>query len=320
MSILLKEISKNKNLCKPVIYGIKGPQLSDEEKYFFSKNSCLGFILFARNIIDKQQVNELTKSLRELMNGEVLILIDQEGGRVARLKPPIWKSYPTGQYFAEIYKDDQQLACKLLKQNFAEIADELVEVGINVDCAPVLDILNEKTHQVIGDRAYGNNPTQVAKLGRSVCEGLLSKGVYPVIKHIPGHGRGASDSHLELPIVSASLAELRDSDFAPFKELNDQKFAMTAHILYEAIDKINCATISSQAIKIIRQEIGFKNILMSDDVSMKALKQSFAIRTKMILEAGCDLVLHCNGEMQEMQEINSALSEINDDFWIRFSS
>ena len=320
MSILLKEISKNKNLCKPVIYGIKGPQLSDEEKYFFSKNSCLGFILFARNIIDKQQVKELTKSLRELMNGEVLILIDQEGGRVARLKPPIWKSYPTGQYFAQHYKKDQQLACKLLKQNFTEIADELIEVGINVNCAPVLDILNEKTHQVISDRAYGNNPTQVAELGRSVCEGLLSKGVYPVIKHIPGHGRGASDSHLELPIISASLAELRASDFVPFKALNDQKFAMTAHILYEAIDKINCATISAQAIKIIRHEIGFKNILMSDDISMKALKQSFAIRTKMILEAGCDLVLHCNGEMDEMQEINSALTEINDDFWIRFCS
>ena len=320
MSILLKEISKNKNLCKPVIYGIKGPQLSDEEKYFFSKHSCLGFILFARNIVDKKQVKELTKSLRELMNGEVLILVDQEGGRVARLKPPIWKSYPNGQFFAEIYEKDEQLACKLLKENFVEIADELVEVGINVDCAPVLDIVSEKTHQVIGDRAYGNNYIQVAKLGRSVCEGLLSKGVYPVIKHIPGHGRGASDSHLELPIVSASLEELRASDFAPFKELNDQKFAMTAHILYEAIDKINCATISSQAIKIIRQEIGFKNILMSDDVSMKALKQSFAIRTKMILEAGCDLVLHCNGEMKEMQEINSALCEIGDDFWIRFSS
>ncbi len=320
MSILLTEISKNKNLFKPVIYGIKGAEISDEEKYFFSKNSCLGFILFARNIIDKQQVKELTKSLRELMNGEVLILIDQEGGRVARLKPPIWKNYPNGQYFAEIYKDNKQLACELLKQNFAEIADELVEVGINVDCAPVLDILCQKTHQVIGDRAYGNNPTQVAKLGRSVCEGLLSKGVYPVIKHIPGHGRGASDSHLELPIVSASIEELRASDFLPFKELNDQKFAMTAHILFEAIDKINCATISPNAIKIIRQEIGFKNILMSDDLSMKALKHSFNTRTKMILEAGCDLVLHCNGEMQEMQEINSALSEITDDFWIRFSS
>jgi beta-N-acetylhexosaminidase len=254
------------------------------------------------------------------MNGEILILIDQEGGRVARLKPPIWKSYPNGQYFAEIYDKDKQLACKLLKQNFAEIADELVEVGINVDCAPVLDILSEKTHQVIGDRAYGNNPTQVAQLGRSVCEGLLSKGVFPVIKHIPGHGRGASDSHLELPIVSASLEELRALDFAPFKELNDQKFAMTAHILYEAIDKNNCATISSSAIKIIRQEIGFKNILMSDDISMKALKQTFSNRTKMILEAGCDLVLHCNGEMQEMQEINSALNQINDDFWIRFCS
>lgn len=319
MSILLKEISKNKNLCKPVIYGIKGPQLSDEEKYFFSKNSCLGFILFARNIIDKIQLKKLTDSLRELMNGEILILIDQEGGRVARLKPPIWKSYPNGQYFAEIYDKDKQLACKLLKQNFAEIADELVEVGINVDCAPVLDILSEKTHQVIGDRAYGNNPTQVAQLGRSVCEGLLSKGVFPVIKHIPGHGRGVSDSHLELPIVSASLEELRALDFAPFKELNDQKFAMTAHILYEAIDKNNCATISSQAIKIIRQEIGFKNILMSDDISMKALKQSFAFKTKAILEAGCDLVLHCNGDMAEMQEINSVLPNLDENLLEKFT-
>jgi beta-N-acetylhexosaminidase len=139
-----------------------------------------------------------------------------------------------------------------------------------------------------------------------------------VIKHIPGHGRGASDSHLELPIVSASLDELRNNDFIPFKLLNDQKFAMTAHILYEAIDKKNCATISPTAIKLIREEIGFKNILMSDDVSMKALKHSFSNRTKMILDAGCDIVLHCNGEMQEMQEINSSLTQINDNFWIRF--
>ncbi len=318
MSKLLKEISQNKKLFKPVIYGIKGTSLNDDEKYFFSKNSCLGFILFARNIIDKKQVKKLTDSLRELMNGEILILIDQEGGRVARLKPPHWKEYPNGQYFAEIYQANPTLAKSKLKQNFAEIADELIEVGINVDCAPVLDILTDKTHQVIGDRAYGYNPSQVAQLGRSVCEGLLSKGVYPVIKHIPGHGRGANDSHLELPIVSSSLEELRASDFSPFKQLNDQKFAMTAHILYDAIDKKNCATISSTAIKIIREEIGFKNILMSDDVSMKALNHEFATRTKKILDAGCDLVLHCNAEMQEMQEINSALREINDDFWIRF--
>ena len=320
MSKLLKEISQNKKIFKPVIYGIKGISLNDEEKYFFSKNSCLGFILFARNIVDKNQVKKLTNSLREIMNGEILILIDQEGGRVARLKTPHWKSYPTGQFFADIYKENPIIAKSKLKQNFCEIADELIEVGINVNCAPVVDILNEKTHQVIGDRAYGNNPLQVFELAKSVCDGLLDRGVFPVIKHIPGHGRGASDSHLELPIVSASLDELRNNDFIPFKLLNDQKFAMTAHILFEAIDKKNCVTISPNAIKIIREEIGFKNILMSDDLSMKALSHSFETRTKLTLNSGCDLILHCNGEMQEMLEINSALNEITDDFWIRFCS
>ena len=194
----------------------------------------------------------------------------------------------------------------------------MVEVGINVNCAPVLDVLNPKTHKVIGDRAFGENPHQVADLGIEVCNGLLSCGVYPVIKHIPGHGRGACDSHLELPIVDASLQELREVDFAPFKALNSQKFAMTAHILYNAIDKNNCATISKNAIDLIRREIGFENILMSDDVSMKALTQSFAVKTKAIIEAGCDLVLHCNGEMNEMLEINSALPNLNENFLEKF--
>lgn len=309
---LLQKISHNKNANKPVIYGISGQVLTDEEKYFFSKNGALGFIVFARNIKDKDQLKKLTDSLRELMGGEVLILVDQEGGRVARLKAPIWKTYPAAQHFAEIYQQNQDLAKKALYQNFQEIAQDLSEVGINVDCAPVLDILTPKTHQVIGDRAYGSNAAQVCDLAEEVCKGLLSKNVYPVIKHIPGHGRGTSDSHLELPTVDCSLEELRKTDFLPFQYLRDQKFAMTAHILYKAIDSKNCATTSKTAIDLIRGEIGFKNILMSDDLSMKALGGSFVERTTKILDAGCDIILHCNGNMQEMLEINSALPNLND--------
>ncbi len=317
---LLHKIAHNKKITKPVIYGVSGTKLSDEEKYFFSKNGPLGFIVFARNIEDKAQLQSLTASIREVMDGEVLVLVDQEGGRVARMKEPHWKKYPTGQYFADIYQNNRDEARQALFKNFQEIAQDLVEVGINVDCAPVLDILSEKTHEVIGDRAYGNNPQQVADLGRKVCEGLLSREVYPVIKHIPGHGRGTSDSHLELPVVDATLEELRAHDFIPFYELRDQKFAMTAHILYTAIDKNDCATVSKTAIDLIRNELGFTNILMSDDVSMKALKGSFAEKSRSILNAGCDLVLHCNGKMEEMTEINSALPNLNDKFWERFVS
>ncbi len=315
---LLQKISENKKVTKPVIYGVSGTSLTDEEKYFFAKNGALGFIVFARNIENKDQLKKLTNSLREVMDGEVLVLVDQEGGRVARMKEPHWKKYPAGQYFADLYTTNPEAARDSLFKNFQEIGRDLNEVGINVDCAPVLDILTEKTHQVIGDRAYGSTPEQVADLGRKVCEGLLSQNVFPVIKHIPGHGRGTSDSHLELPVVDASLAELRATDFVPFQKLRDQKFAMTAHILYTAIDKINCATTSPTAIELIREEIGFKNILMSDDVSMKALKGSFAEKSKAILDAGCDLVLHCNGKMEEMLEINSVLPSLNDKFWNRF--
>lgn len=316
---LLKKIAQNKKVIKPVIYGVAGTTLTDEEKYFFSNNGPIGFIVFARNIEDKTQLKNLTDSLREVMEGEVLVLVDQEGGRVARMKEPHWKKYPAGQYFADLYASNKEEAREALFKNFAEIATDLREVGINVDCAPVLDILTEKTHTVIGDRAYGTTPEQVADLGRKVCEGLLSKEVYPVIKHIPGHGRGTCDSHLELPTVDASLEELRAFDFIPFQELRDQKFAMTAHILYTAIDKINCATTSKTAIDLIRNEIGFTNILMSDDVSMKALQGSFFEKSQAILAAGCDIVLHCNGKMEEMTEINSALTNLDDKFREKFS-
>lgn len=317
---LLHKISENKNIAKPVIYGIAGTSLTYEEKTFFEKSGAIGFILFARNIESKKQLRSLTDSLREVMGGEVLVLVDQEGGRVARLKSPEWKAYPSGQYFADLYKKNSLHAQDAVFKNFAEIARDLVEVGVNVDCAPVLDVLTEQTHDVIGDRAYGRNPRQISVLGRKVCEGLLSQGVYPVIKHIPGHGRGTADSHLELPIVNATLEELRTFDFIPFRELRDQKFAMTAHILFTAIDKNSCATTSKAAIDLIRGEIGFKNILMSDDVSMKALPGNFTEKTNAILAAGCDLVLHCNGNMDEMREIDAALSAagLSEKFWERF--
>lgn len=316
-SSLLQQISQNKNIHKPVIYGISGTVLTEEEKEFFSKSGAIGFIIFARNIENKTQLKSLTDSLREVAGGEVLILVDQEGGRVARLKEPHWKKYPTGKHFADLYKKDPFKTKSEIFANFVEIAKDLVEVGINVNCAPVLDVLTEQTHDVIGDRAYGKNPRQIADLGRKVCEGLLSQGVYPVIKHIPGHGRATADSHLELPTVTASHEELRTHDFIPFQELRDQKFAMTAHILFTAIDERNCVTTSKDAINLIRNEIGFKNILMSDDISMKALPGSFSEKTKAILNAGCDLVLHCNGNMEEMMEINKALSgkKLDDEFW-----
>ncbi len=316
---MLKKIAQNQNLKKPVIYGLSGFILTDEEKNFFSKNGCVGFILFARNIQNKVQLKKLIDSLKELMNGEVLILIDQEGGRVARLKDPHWKCYPTGEFFASLYQQNPKIALDAIYKNFQEIALDLSEMGINVDCAPVLDLLTTKTHQIIGDRAYGNDVAQVTALAKKVCDALLSKNIYPVIKHIPGHGRAAADSHLELPIVDASLDELRKTDFAVFKNFVEQKFAMTAHVLFNALDKNHCATISPKIIKLIREEIGFKNILMSDDLSMKALGGTFTDRTKAVLKAGCDLVLHCNGDMKEMLEINSELPFINDNLKEKFN-
>ncbi len=315
---ILQQISSNKLLKKPVIYGILGLELSDEEKYFFKENGCVGFILFARNIKDKIQLKKLTDSMRELMEGEILILIDQEGGRVARMTEPHWNVYPSGEFFADLYLQDQKRAKKMIYDNFAQIAFDLNEVGINVNCAPLLDLNFKETHRVIGDRAYGQNINQVCDLAQSVCDGLLSKEIYPVIKHIPGHGRATCDSHIELPRVDADIESLRSQDFEVFKRFTCQKFAMTAHILYSAIDNLRPATSSKEVVDLIRGEIGFKNILMTDDLSMKALKGSFFDRVKESLGAGCDLILHCNGNMEEMKEINSALPEVEDSLRDKF--
>jgi len=316
---ILNQISANKKIFKPVIYGCSGLALTDDEKYFFAKSGAIGFILFARNIHNKTQVKKLVSSLKEIMDGEVLILIDQEGGRVQRLKGDDWNNYPPAKNFADLYSQDKQLGRDLCYQNFSQIASDLAELGINTNCAPVLDILTPKTHQVIGDRAFGNKASQVIDLAGEVCRAFLDNGVYPVIKHIPGHGRGTSDSHLELPIVDAGLQELENSDFLPFMALKDQKLAMTAHILYSAIDDELPATISPKAIDIIRHKIGFKNILMSDDISMKALKGGVASLSTRALNAGCDLILHCNSEMKEMVAINEVLPRFSDDLLKKFN-
>jgi beta-N-acetylhexosaminidase len=311
---LLEKIAQNKNIKKPVIYGLKSTELTDKEKDFFKESGPIGFILFARNIKNKTQVKQLTDSLRELMQGEILILIDQEGGRVARLNAnnDEWPKYPSAQYFGKIYESGKkEQAKKECFENYQNIALNLSQIGINVNCAPLIDILQKETHDIIGDRAYGSDIDQIYDLANETCKALLQNNVYPVIKHIPGHGRATLDSHENLPIVNTDLEELEKTDFIPFVKLRDQKFAMTAHILYNKIDKEMPATISKKAIQIIRNKIGFNNILMSDDLSMKALPGSFADRTKKTIAAGCDLILHCNANMDEMLEIDNNLPLIN---------
>jgi beta-N-acetylhexosaminidase len=293
-------------MTKPIIFGCSGKTLTLAERNFFEETQPFGFILFARNIETPEQVRNLVNELKSCVAHEfVPILIDQEGGRVCRLKPPFW-SHPAACGTFEADNDPERAAYNSAKA----IAVELANLGINVDCAPMLDVRQPDAHDIVGDRAFSTDPKVVAALGKSFAEGLTENGVAPVIKHIPGHGRAQADSHFDLPVVTASLEELREVDFYPFKELNYAPFAMTAHIIYEAIDPHNCATQSKKVIDIIRNEIGFKGMIMTDDLSMKALTGTFAERTKRSLDAGCDIILHCNGDMNEMKQIADAVGEI----------
>jgi beta-N-acetylhexosaminidase len=284
---------------KPVIFGCSGLQLSDEEKRFFTIHQPAGFIIFKRNIDDPRQVKNLTHQFRQCVDFEPWVLIDQEGGRVARLGEPHWPKFPA---VASLIKRDKEVSYKEIYQHFYNIGKICNSLGINVDCAPVLDAVIEGAHDIVGDRAFGTAPEDISFYGNACISGLADAGVLPVIKHIPGHGRGLADSHFELPVVECSLKELEKIDFEPFRKLADAPLAMTAHITYTAIDNLP-ATLSAKTIKLIREYIGFNGILMTDDLSMQALKGSFAERTKQSLKAGCDIILHCNGKMDEMQEI-----------------
>ncbi|HTO42213.1 MAG TPA: beta-N-acetylhexosaminidase [Rhizomicrobium sp.] len=287
------------------IYGCAGLTLSDEERVFFRQAQPWGFIVFARNIADRVQLRALCDALRETVgDAQAPILVDQEGGRVARLKPPEWKTHAPARAFGALYANDPEKAREAAYLNARLLAHDLTEVGLNVDCLPVLDVPVEGAHDIIGDRAFAVEPATIIDLGRKQIEGLLDGGVLPVMKHIPGHGRAGADSHLELPRVTASLDALSAADFVTFRSLSDCPLAMTAHVVYEAIDAARPATTSHRVIRdVIRGEIGFDGLLLSDDISMQALTGSIAARTRAALFAGCDVVLHCNGGFAEMGEV-----------------
>ena len=287
------------------ILGCLGPVLTAEEAAFFRDVRPWGFVLFRRNVESPDQVRALTAALRATVDDEhAPILIDQEGGRVQRLGPPHWRRYPPGRAYGTLTTNDPLYRREITRLGARLLAHDLSAVGITVDCVPVLDVPVPGAHDIIGDRAYGETVAEVATLGRAAAEGLIAGGVLPIIKHMPGHGRSMADSHEHLPVVEASRAELEAVDFEPFRILSDMPMAMSAHVVYTAVDPDNPATTSRKVIgDVIRGSIGFDGLLMTDDLSMKALKGDFESRARSALAAGCDMVLHCNGRMDEMKPV-----------------
>lgn len=293
------------------ILGCSGLELNPEERALFRDARPWGFILFKRNVGDPAQVRALVQSFRDCVGRpDAPVLIDQEGGRVQRLGPPHWRRYPSGRAYGLAGGGDPLRRRELARLGGRLLAHDLKALGITVDCAPVLDTPSPGAHDVIGDRAYGRDWATVAELGRAVCEGLLAGGVLPVIKHAPGHGRAGADSHLDLPVVDAPYEELERTDFRPFRACSDMPMAMTAHVVYPAIDAAGPATTSPAAVRLIRETLGFDGLLMTDDLSMKALRGAFEERARQALQAGCDVILHCNGDMAEMRAVLAGCGEL----------
>jgi beta-N-acetylhexosaminidase len=292
------------------ICGCAGTVLDEAERAFIRETQPWGLILFKRNVLDRAQMRALTDSFRELVGrADAPVLIDQEGGRVQRMAPPHWQAYPSAATFGALA--DHNAALEAARLGARLIAHDLQEVGVNVDCTPVLDVAQTGMHAVIGTRSWSSEPARVADFGRAVAQGLMAGGVAPVLKHVPGHGRAQVDSHLELPIVEADRAELAASDFAPFKALRDLPMAMTAHVVYSAIDPRQPATTSPIVInEIVRGTIGFDGLLISDDLSMKALGGPFADRAAAVFAAGVDMALHCNGDLTEAREVARATPDL----------
>jgi beta-N-acetylhexosaminidase len=289
------------------ITGVSDVALTAAERAFVRESRPWGLILFKRNIDTPEQVAALVSSFREAVGGEAPVLVDQEGGRVQRIGPPHWPSYPAAAVYGALYERDQAAGITATWLGARLIAHDLQQLGIDIDCLPVADLPVPGADPVISDRAYGDTPAKVATLARAAAEGLMAGGVLPVLKHLPGHGRAAADSHLKLPVVEAARAELDAADFAAFRLLAGLPLGMTAHVVFCAYDPVNPATTSVTMVQdVIRDSIGFKGLLMSDDVSMGALSGSLAERTGAALAAGCDIVLHCNGELAGMEEVASA--------------
>lgn len=324
-AFLLRPAAKEKkafSVMRPLsaIFGCSGLRLTPDERRFFKQCNPLGFILFARNVDTPVQVRALVQELRDSVGrADAPVLIDQEGGRVQRLRAPHWREAPPARRFGDLFRTDRQKGARAVWLNYRLIAAELVDLGIDVDCVPCIDVPVSGAHDVIADRAFAMDPDTVSKCARIAAKAMQDGGVLTIAKHVPGHGRAGVDSHMALPHVVAPLDLLAETDFSPFRDLADLPMAMTAHIIFDALDPGLPVTHSSDAIAYLRAVLGVKGLLMTDDLSMKALGGSFAQRTAMSLSAGCDIVLHCNGEMAEMTEIADAASPMRDEAWQRWT-
>jgi beta-N-acetylhexosaminidase len=283
------------------ITGLAGPVLAEKERGFLREAAPWGLILFKRNVAEPDALRRLVDEARTTLGREAPVLIDQEGGRVQRLGPPHWPSYPPGAAYGALYDRDREAGLAAARLGARLIAADLAPLGIDVDCLPIADVPSAEADPVIGNRAYGTEPKKVAAIAGAIAQGLCDGGVLPVLKHMPGHGRATADTHKSLPVVKADLAALEVTDFAAFRPLAALPLGMTAHVVFSAIDPVAPATISVTIVRdVIRDSIGFQGLLMSDDISMSALSGSIGERSRAALAAGCDVVLHCNGEMSEM--------------------
>ena len=294
------------------IFGCLGPRLLPDEKAFFRDADPLGFIIFARNVVSPDQLYRLTSDLRAAVGRDAVVLVDQEGGRVQRLRGPQWREW-TPPLDAITAAKDLATAARIMALRASLISAELRAVGIDANCAPVADLATDATHAFLRNRCYGSDPASVTAIARAVADAYLAGGVLPVVKHMPGHGRATGDTHLDLPTVTADAATLNATDFAPFRALADLPMAMTAHIVFSAYDADHPATQSARMIDVIRNDIGFHGLLMTDDLNMQALSGSLADRTAKSLQAGCDIALHCKGDMAEMQSVAIAAGPMRDD-------
>src|SRR3984893_18420520 len=301
------------------ITGSSGTTLTAEERAFIAHQRPWGFILFRRNIDNPAQVTALVREMRDAAGApDAPVLVDQEGGQVQRFRPPHWPNYPAGAVFGQLYDIDSKLGLQAARLSARLIADDLPPMGVTVDCLPLADVPVPGADAVIGDRAYGDEPNKVAAIARAVTEGLEQGGILPVLKHIPGHGRATADSHLALPTADTPREQLESTDFAAFKPLADLPMAMTAHVVFSAIDAAQPATTSATMIeRVIRGLIGFQGLLMSDDVGMNALAGSIGERSRALIAAGCDIILHCSGKLDEMQEVAREAPELSGKALIR---
>ena len=297
----------------PAIFSLSGPELTAEEHALFREADPAGYILFGRNCVDKDQLRRLTDAIKAIHGRETYICIDQEGGRVARMKPPVWSAFPTGKVFDDLYRRAPISGIEAARVNAQALGMELAEVGITADCHPPLDLPQPGAHDVIGDRALGHEPMQVAALGRAILDGLAAAGFIGCIKHMPGHGRSHCDTHKEMPTVTASAEEL-EHDIAPFRALNDALVGMTGHLLFTAWDRDHPATQSRVVIEdVIRGEIGFDGLLLTDDIDMQALSGTIPERGARALAAGCDVVLNCWAKLDDMEGLANTCPPLRED-------